>query len=144
MRLISRRARQRAGSPAQLVVTIAALVVLGVVALKEAPRAADPLDVRVSPRVAHAPATLRITVQVEPESLNRSVVVAAEGEQFSRSSLIQLEGAESPRIHDVQYRGLPAGRYVIGVTLFSSTDVRAVEWRDVIVRGEGEGEGPSR
>jgi hypothetical protein len=70
--------------------------------------------------------------------LNRYVVVEAEGERFSRSSMIQLEGTESPRVHDVQYGGLPAGHYVIGVTLFSSTDVRAVERRDVIVRGEGE------
>jgi hypothetical protein len=111
---------------------------LGVMVQSEAPLAVDPLDVRISPRVAHAPATVQITVAIEPESSNRYAVIEAEGELFSRSSMIQLEGAESPRIHDIQYRGLPAGHYVVGVTLFSSTDVRAVERRDVIVRGERE------
>jgi hypothetical protein len=109
------------------------LLVLGVVTPGGPLRGADVLNLRISPRVAHAPATIRITVEIEPESSNRYAVVEADGERFSRSSMIPLEGSDSPRTHDVHYRGLPAGQYVIGVTLFSPTGVRAVERRDLLV-----------
>ena len=113
--------------------SLAALVVLGMIAQDRPLRGADALDLRISPRVAHAPATIRITVEIEPESSNRYAVVEADGERFSRSSMIPLEGSDSPRTHDVQYRGLPEGQYVIGVTLFSPTGVRAVARRDLLV-----------
>jgi hypothetical protein len=114
------------------------LVVLAVVAQSGAARGAGALEVRISPRVAHAPATILIVVEIEPESSNRYAVIEADGERFSRSSTIPLEGGDSPRTHDVQYRGLPAGHYVIGVTLVGPSGVRAVERRDVIVRDGGD------
>jgi hypothetical protein len=98
---------------------------------------ADALDARISPRVAQEPATLRITVEVEPHVLNRYVVVQADKELFSRSSLIQLDGTASARVHHVLYRELPAGQYVVGVKLFSPTGIRASEHSDVIVVAMG-------
>jgi hypothetical protein len=97
-------------TPLRRIVLVAAMLVMpspgGVL------QAADALDVRISPRVALEPATLRITVDIEPEADNRYVVIQVESDAFSRSSLIQLDGLDSAKRHDVRYQELPAGEYV--------------------------------
>jgi len=118
------------------------VVLVAIILLMPSPRgpvkAADALDVHVTPRVANEPATLRITIDVEPQADNRYVLVQADSDDFLRSSLIQLDGSGSAKRHDVRYKALPAGAYAIGVTLFGSTGIRATAHRDVIVVAFGD------
>lgn len=74
-----------------------------------------PLEVRVGPEVSMAPATVRITAFVEPNSANRALVVEVDsGEHFS-SSEVPLQGADAPRSHSFNLKGLPAGTYEVFV-----------------------------
>jgi len=65
----------------------------------------------VTPRVAPAPATVRIMVVVEPDPMNRWLVIEAESGMFYTSSSVQLEGANSRRSHPFTFVELPPGNY---------------------------------
>lgn len=88
-------------------------VVLACLALAAPPSAEQALSLRVSPRVASAPAALSITVTVEPHENNRFLVVEDDSESYYRSSEIQLEGDRAARTHRLVFRGLPAGQHRI-------------------------------
>jgi hypothetical protein len=80
-----------------------------------------PLNVRVSPAMAHAPADLYIYVSVARRPENRLLRVTAESEDFFRSSDTQLDGQYSARVTVVRFRELPPGGYEIKAELIVSS-----------------------
>lgn len=96
------------------------------------------LSLRISPRFAHAPALVRVRVDIEPSAGNRQLIVSAESDRFYRSSAIQLAGDESPRIHEFQYPGLPSGQYVLQAELYGARGPLASQQQEfVIIEGIG-------
>jgi hypothetical protein len=99
--------------------------------------AAEPamLNARVRPAVAFAPATVRIEVLIETNDDNRVLQIVADSGEYLRSSVIPLEGAKAARFHSITYRGMPAGRYEVQVSLLAPNGtVRAIErhWIDLV------------
>ena len=83
--------------------------------------AGQPLNVRVTPHLAIAPADVRISVSVERHADNRCLRVIAFSDDFLRSSELPLEGEQSPRTAIIYYRDLPPGTYEIRVDVLNST-----------------------
>ena len=65
-----------------------------------------------------------MTVVVEPDAANRRLQVEVDGDLLFRASELTLEGAAEKRLHEFEFRGLPAGRYTLRVTVFSTDAVR--------------------
>src|SRR5678815_6065004 len=51
-----------------------------------------------------APATVPITIAVEPAADNRVLVVEADSDDYYRSSSIELDGDKEKRLHSVELR----------------------------------------
>ena len=82
-----------------------------------------------------APATVPITIAVEPAANNRTLVVEADGEDYYRSSAIELDGENEKRLHSVEFKSLPAGEYVLRAQVKSKSDVLGTAVQDVLVTG---------
>ena len=82
-----------------------------------------------------APATVPITVAVEPAENNRVLVVEADSEDYYRSSAIELDGEKEKRLHSVEFKSLPAGEYVLRAQVKSKSDVLGTAVQDVVVTG---------
>ena len=87
---------------------------IGVALIVGSPLGAEPkLDLRVSPAVSAAPATLQIRITIPPNPKNRAVAIVADSDAFFRSSELALAGEKSPRNIVIEYRSLPPGTYEI-------------------------------
>lgn len=96
------------------------------------------IELRVSPIVSAAPATVRIQVTVAPHAANRAVAIAADSDAFFRSSEVALEGEKAPRNVMVEYRNLPSGVYEVrGVLVDVHGKEVAVARSTVTVTGIG-------
>lgn len=95
------------------------LVLLACVALTGAATvsAREGIEIRVSPNVSMAPATVRVLVTVEPDANNRQLVVEADSGEFYTSSTVQLDGTKAPRTQAFILKELPAGRYDIAAVV---------------------------
>jgi hypothetical protein len=82
--------------------------------------AGEPLTIRVSPRVAMAPATLVIDAVAEQDPANRALQIQVDSADYYRGSLVQLDGEQAPRTTTVRYEGLPGGTYEVRATLLGS------------------------
>ena len=82
-----------------------------------------------------APATIPITIAVEPSADNRVLVVEADSEDYYRSSAIELDGENEKRLHSVWLKSLPAGEYVVRAQVKSKTDVLGTASQDLVVMG---------
>jgi hypothetical protein len=91
------------------------------------------VEIRLRGRFFTEPATVRLTVAVEPASENRALVVQADGERLFRSSEVPLEGERDQRLHTVEFKNLPAGAYTLRAEVHSSADVRGIAEAHVIV-----------
>jgi hypothetical protein len=94
-------------------------VVLGLLAISPL-GAGERLTMRVSPRMAMAPATLVVHAVAEQDPANRALQIQVNSEDYYRSSLMQLDGEDAPRTTMVQYDGVPGGTYEVKVILFGS------------------------
>jgi len=99
--------------------------------------ATDIVEIRLRGRYYSEPATVQITIAVEPNSVNRSLRIEAESERIFRSSQINLLGADEKRIHTVEFKNLPAGEYMLSAQVFSSDEMRAVATQALSVSGSG-------
>jgi hypothetical protein len=97
--------------------------------------AQDVVEIRLRGRYFTDPATLRVTIAVEPNEDNRTLRIEADGDRLFRSSEVVLDGEAGKRLHTIEFKNLPAGHYTIRAAVLSSRDVRgAVE--DFIVVGD--------
>lgn len=97
----------------------------------------DIVEIRLRGRYYAEPATVQITVAVEPDAVNRSLRVEADSERMFRSSEITLSGAGEKRIHTLEFKNLPAGEYTLSAQVFSNREMRGVAMQQLTVSGGG-------
>ena len=97
----------------------------------------DIVEIRLRGRYYAEPATVQITIAVEPDAENRSLRVEAESERMFRSSQINLLGANEKRIHTLEFKNLPAGEYTLSAQVYSDDEMRAMETQVLSVSGSG-------
>lgn len=95
------------------------------------------VEIRLRGRYYMEPATVHITVAVEPDADNRTLHIEADGDQMFRASDITLSGASEKRLHSLEFRNLPAGHYTLRADVLSSQDVRGTATQDLVVNGSG-------
>lgn len=93
------------------------------------------LSLRVTPRVAAAPATVSITVTIEPDERNRVLAIEDDSEVYYRSSQVQLEGENAARTHVFLFRGLPPGEHRIRASVHGTNGLQTVVSTMVTVVG---------
>jgi hypothetical protein len=93
------------------------------------------VEIRLRGRYFAEPATVQITVAVEPDEENRALRIEADSERMFRSSELTLSGADEKRIHVVEFKNLPAGNYTLSAQVFSSDDIRGVATQLLTVSG---------
>ena len=112
-----------------LAATIVSLAAIG--------SARETVEIRLRGHYYSEPATVQITVMVEPAAANRALVVEADGERYYRSSALTLEGEAEKRLHSVEFKNLPAGNYTLRAQVRSVDDVLAMATQDLVVTGVG-------
>lgn len=72
--------------------------------------AASRVTLEVYPRVAMAPAALKLTAKVEPQAKNRLLAVVLDCERFYDSTSFELEGAMAAKTYQLRLiEGIPEG-----------------------------------
>jgi hypothetical protein len=84
------------------------------------PGAGGQLTIRVSPRIAFAPARLVVAAVAERDPANRTLQIDVDSSDYHRSSRIQLDGDDAARTTTVRYDAVPGGVYEVRATLFGS------------------------
>jgi hypothetical protein len=103
-----------------------------------APAAQDVVEIRLRGRYFSEPATIRITVAVQPDAKNRSLVIVADGDRLFRSSQVPLDGENGQRIHTVEFKNLPAGHYVVRAEVHSNADIRGAAEELLVIGDPGD------
>jgi len=75
------------------------------------------LTIQVDPHVALAPSDIRIIIHVEVNESNAYVIINCDGPGYYRSSAIPIR-TNVGQMDPVWYRDLPAGEYIIEVSLY--------------------------
>lgn len=83
------------------------------------------------------PATVQITVAVEPGENNRLLRVSADGESYYRASDLTLDGGREKRLHTVEFKSMPAGSYMLVAELHSSDSLLGKATQEVTVTSSG-------
>jgi len=83
-------------------------------------RAEERLALRVSPRVAFAPANLIVRATIAADKENRAIEIIADSGDFYRSSEIQLDGEQAPKTTYSEFRSVPSGAYTVRAVLKGS------------------------
>ena len=112
------------------------VIILGLTALTTPHSPAKEIvEIRLRGHFFPAPATIPITVAVEPGADNRSLIVEADSDDYYRSSMIELDGEREKRLHTVEFKSLPAGEYVLRAQVRSKTDVLGTAVNELVVTG---------
>jgi hypothetical protein len=110
---------------------------LVLVAATVAGSAREVIEIRLRGHYFAEPATVQITVAVEPAANHRALVVEADGEHYFRSSALALEGENEKRLHTVEFKNLPAGSYTLRAQLRSVDEILATATQGLVVTGVG-------
>jgi hypothetical protein len=84
----------------------------------------DVVELRIRGRYFAEPATIRVTIAVQPNQKNRTLIIEADGDRLFRSSQVSLDGENGQRIHTVEFKNLPAGHYVLRAEVRSKAELR--------------------
>ena len=112
----------------------AAFLIIGAISAPRSP-AKEIVEIRVRGHYFAAPATVPITVAVEPGAQNRMLIVEADGDDYFRSSGVELAGEKEKRLHAVEFKSLPAGQYTIRAQVLSKSEVLATAVGGLVVTG---------
>jgi hypothetical protein len=99
--------------------------------------ASEVVEIQLRGRYFAEPATVQITVAVEPDAQNRMLRIEADGERFFRASELALSGEEDKRLHNLVFKNLPAGAYTLRAEVFSSDSLRGQATEQLVVTGNG-------
>lgn len=110
------------------------LLVLGALSVPQSP-AKELVEIKVHGYYFAAPATVPITVAVEPGAQNRLLVVEVDSDDYFRSSGVELDGDKEKRLHSVEFKSLPAGEYTLRAQVLSKSDVLGVATGGLVVTG---------
>jgi hypothetical protein len=108
---------------------------LGAAALSS--NAAELVELRVNGYYFSEPATVRLTIMVEPNQANRTLRIEADGDRFYRATELNLEGLAEKRLHTVELKNLPAGWYEVRAEVLSASEVRGTATGELTVMGSG-------
>src|SRR5687768_3387322 len=97
----------------------------------------DVVEIRLRGHYFSEPATVQITVAVEPDAANRLLRIEADGDRYFRASELTLLGEQDKRLHAVEFKNLPAGNYVLRAEVHSREALRGQAQQDLIVSGTG-------
>lgn len=79
------------------------------------------VTLKVTPRMAIAPATIRLTVHIEPDQRNREACLSWASEEGLVSSTSCWSLEDSPRTVEKTFKDLPQGKYV-GMVMVGRVD----------------------
>ena len=99
--------------------------------------AADVVEIRLRGHFFAEPATVQITVAVEPDEANRTLRIEADGDFLFRSTEVNLDGESDRRLHTVEFKNLPAGSYQLRAEVLSRDKVRGQATQELVVSGGG-------
>jgi len=99
--------------------------------------AGDVVEIRLRGHYFSEPATVQITVAVEPDAANRVLRVEADGDRMYRATEVTLQGDGDKRLHTVEFKNLPAGAYELRAEVLSSDRVRGMATQELLVAGVG-------
>ena len=116
------------------VILAAAFITIGAMTTPPSP-AREIVEIRVRGHYFSAPATVPITVAVEPGAQNRMLIVEADSEDYFRSSGVELAGENEKRLHSVEFKSLPAGEYTIRAEVRSKSEVLGSAVGGLVVTG---------
>jgi hypothetical protein len=119
--------------PAAFVVLTGAIVA----ALTAAGSAGQVVELRLRGYYYSAPATVFMTIAVEPDDQNTLLRVEADGDRFYRSSQLALSGASEKRIHTIEFKNLPEGSYRLRAEVRSKSELRGQATQELTVTGMG-------
>lgn len=94
------------------------------------------VEIRTPGRYFVEPANLSVTVEVEPDPSNRLLRFEADSDNVFRAAEITLDGEHATRLHVVQFKGLPAGLYLLRAEVRSARSVRGTAEDQVLVVGK--------
>jgi hypothetical protein len=100
--------------------------------------AREVVEIRLRGHYFAEPATVRITVAVEPAANHRALVIEADSEHYYRSSALALSGEMDKRLHSVEFKNLPAGNYILRAQVRSREAVLGAATQELTVTGVGE------
>jgi hypothetical protein len=95
------------------------------------------VDIVLHGRYFSEPATVQFMVAVEPNADNRLLRIEADSTDLFRASEMTLSGAGEKRLHTVIFKNLPAGYYTVRAEVRSTSAVRGMATREVVVTGAG-------
>lgn len=114
-------------------VFIAALVTSGT----SPGHAKEVVEILLRGRYYVEPATVQITVAVEPDAQNRFLRIEADGERLFRASQLTLDGASEKKLHAVEFKNLPAGNYTLRAEVLGANDILGMAEQPLVVSGAG-------
>jgi hypothetical protein len=92
------------------------------------------VEMRLSGHYYSGPATVLITVSVEPDSRNRMLRLEADGDNLFRSTEQALSGASEQRVHTIEFKSLPSGHYTLRAQVLSGEEkVRGEAVQELVV-----------
>ncbi len=96
------------------------------------------VEIRLHGYYYSEPATVRVTVAVEPNQANRLLRVEADGDRLFRSTDTELAGDGEKRLHVIEFKNLPAGTYELTAqVLANDASVRGQATQELLVSGMG-------
>jgi hypothetical protein len=134
--LVSARRLSHTVNVRTLVVTTATVTALASAAVLHS-FAADVVEIRVRGHFFAAPATVQITVAVEPDAANRTLRIEADGDRLFRSTEVNLDGQSDKKLHTVEFKNLPAGSYELRAEVLTADKVRGMATQELVVAGAG-------
>jgi hypothetical protein len=99
--------------------------------------ARDVVQIRLRGHYFVEPATVQITVAVEPAADQRLLKIAAAGDQYYRESELELLGDRDKRLHTVEFKNLPAGAYVLVAEVLSDDALLGKATQGLVVTSTG-------
>jgi hypothetical protein len=128
----------RAGAIAvSRLLTSAAVLAALLAAASQAGHANQVVEIHLRGHFFAEPATVQITVAVEPDAHNRLLRIEADSGDFFRASELTLEGDEDKRLHSVEFKNLPAGSYVLKAEVLSTDALLGLATQELVVTGVG-------
>ena len=100
------------------------------------PRALEKLDLRVSPAISLAPASVVVRAIVEHDSQNRELEIVADSSEFYRRTVVELDGEQAPKTTELKLIDIPGGEYEITATLYTERGVRTSVRRAIMVMSQ--------
>jgi len=97
---------------------------------------ANPITLWVHPRVAPAPADLRLVLTIPTHHDNRywRVDLSSATSPYARASAEAMEGARSPIVYEVYWRDIPAGEYDVVAHVGGRAGLRGSDRSFVVFR----------